>query len=233
MEAAARLVASAGGRLDVMHGEAPLLPRRTGPGEVHFVGGAAGPLGGDRFRIDVIVGPDAFLVVRSVAATIALPGRTGALSQLEIHATVASGGRLDWRPEPLIAVRGCRHETLSTVDLAANAMLVWRDELVCGRYGEPSGVARLWTSVSRAGKPLYINDLTVGPGTGAEGPAILGGARVYGSQLCVPGTTAPKPTAVTAVLELDGPGTAATALGDDLFAVRRALAAPLAYARRT
>jgi len=134
MRASARIVATAGGvgsdavrgtRLTVLRGEAPLLPRRTGPAssggpaEVHLVGGAAGPIGGDRLRLDVLVEAGAELTVRSVAATLALPGRDGALSRLEVHARVEAGGRLTWLPEPLIAAARCRHETLSTVELAA------------------------------------------------------------------------------------------------------------------
>ena len=49
------------------------MPRQTGPGLVHLVGGAAGPLGGDDLRLDIEVGPDAVLCVLTVAASVALP----------------------------------------------------------------------------------------------------------------------------------------------------------------
>ncbi len=173
MKAAARIVASAGERLDVLYGEPPLLPRRTGPNEVHFVGGAAGPLGGDRLRIDVCVRAGASLVVRSVAATIAYPGRDGAQSQLDVHATVEAGGRLEWLPEPLIATGRCHHRTTSTVDLAADACLVWRDELVCGRYGEGPGDVCLLTAVHVENRPLYVHELAVGP----SAPGMVGRGR--------------------------------------------------------
>jgi urease accessory protein len=39
--------------------------RETGPGVVHLVGTAAGPLGGDDVEIDVRVGPGARLAVRT------------------------------------------------------------------------------------------------------------------------------------------------------------------------
>ena len=86
MRATARIVAVADGRggtrLAVLQGEVPLLPRRTGsagpgPVTVHLVGGAAGPLGGDDLHLAVRVGPGARLRLRSVAATVALPGRGG------------------------------------------------------------------------------------------------------------------------------------------------------------
>src|SRR6185312_8156373 len=80
----------------------------------------------------------------------------------------------------------CRHATVSTVDLAADAALVWREELICGRYDEQPGDVRLLTSVRREGRPLYAGDLAVGPSAPAwSGPAVLGGARAYGSVLYV------------------------------------------------
>jgi urease accessory protein len=241
MRATARVVAScdAAGqtRLTVLRGEAPLLPRQTGVNEVHFVGGAAGPLGGDHLRIEVEVGAGATLRLGSVAATLALPGRDGALSRLEVHATVATAGRLVWLPEPLIAAYRCRHETLSTVELADSASLVWREELVCGRHAEESGDARLATVVSCAGRPLYHNELSVGPSApGWSGPAVLGTARVYASLLLVDqGRHADDEhrssarlsliNGVGAVMRLAGGGVVVSAMGGDLPAVRRALQA--------
>jgi len=83
MRATARITAVADGgrtRLVTLRSEPPILVRRTGPRhadgevEVHLVGGAAGPLGGDRLRVEVTVGPGARLCVRTVAASLALPG---------------------------------------------------------------------------------------------------------------------------------------------------------------
>ncbi len=230
MRASARIVASAfgagGTRLTVLHGEAPLLPRQTGPAEVHLVGGAAGPLGGDRLRLDVLVEAGAELTVRSVAATLALPGRDGALSRLEVNATVEAGGRLTWLPEPLIAAARCRHETMSTVDLAADAALIWREELVCGRHGEPPGDARLHTAVRLDARPVYVSELAVGPSaTGWNSPAVLGSARVHGSLLRVPAEAelAGGDDYESAIMALAGPGIIVIALGEDLPDVRRHL----------
>ncbi|GIG92507.1 urease accessory protein UreD [Plantactinospora endophytica] len=199
MRALARIVAEAdpvrGTRLTVLRGEPPLLPRRTGPVgppdperevELHLVGGAAGPLGGDRLRIEIEVGPGARLCVRSVAAALALPGRDGAESRLTVLARVASGGRLRWLPEPLIGAAGCTHRTVCVVELAEGAALCWREELVCGRYAEPVGDVRLEMTARYGGRTLLRSDLAVGPGAaGWSGPAILGGARAAGSVLVV------------------------------------------------
>ncbi|MET7396752.1 urease accessory protein UreD [Dactylosporangium sp. NPDC005572] len=208
MRAAARVVAEKGGRLTVLKGEPPLLPRRTGSNEVHFVGGAAGPLGGDELSIELEVGPGALLVVRTVAASIALPGRDGAWSRLSIHAAVA--GTLLWLPEPTIAAAHCRHHTESTVDLAGDAVLVWREEVVRGRHGERGGEVRLSTTVRRDGRPLHRGDVTL-----EDNPAVLQ-HRVYASLV----TTRTADHKVPEIMPLAAGGTLVTALGDDLATTR-------------
>jgi urease accessory protein len=197
MKALARIVAEADGRggtrLTELYGEAPLLPRRTGhggpgPAEVHLVGGAAGPLGGDELFLELHVGAGATLVVRSVAATMALPGP--GTSMTRVSATV--DGRLKWLPEPIIAVRGCDHLAESVVELGSQATLIWREELVCGRHREPSGDLQVRTTVRRSGRTISRQDLAVGPrAPGWAGPAVLGGARAAGSLLEVGGPREP------------------------------------------
>ena len=235
MLAAARLAAEADGhggtRLAVLRSEPPLVLRPTGPAEVHLVGGAAGPLGGDRLRIGLDVGPGASLTVRTVAASLALPGREGAESRLEVRATVATGGRLVWLPEPLIAAHRCRHITDVDVELAAGANLLWRDELVCGRHGEQPGDVKLATVLRLDGRELFRHELAVGPNApGWSGPAVLGDARAVGSRLMVeaawsqdgpPPAQSLGPTA--AVMPLPGPALYATALASDAQEVRRDL----------
>ncbi|HEU4423722.1 MAG TPA: urease accessory protein UreD [Pilimelia sp.] len=236
MRASARIRAVADGRggtrLSELRSEPPLVLRRTGPAEVHLVGGAAGPLGGDRLSLAVDVGPGATLCLRTVAASVALPGADGAESRVEIVATVAAGARLSWLPEPLIAAAGCRHVATSTVTVAEGGWLCWRDELVCGRYGEPPGDAAQETTLRLGGRTLYRHRLAVGPAAaGWAGPAVLGGARAAGSLLLVdPAWLATGPPAGTvsgdtaALLPLAGAAAVATATGVDLRALRRALA---------
>lgn len=246
MKAAARIVAESAGprgtRLAVLSGEAPLLPRRTGnwpatgPAEVHLVGGAAGPLGGDELRLDIEVGPGAHLILRTVAASIVLPGLSGDGSVSRIRATVAAGGRLEWLPEPVVAVRGCRHLASSIVDLAVGAELVWREELVCGRHQEDSGDLVQHTAVRLAGVPLFQQELAVGPGAPAwAGPAVLGGATAVGCLLVVdptwvpappPGQASPPtvgPGTHVARMPLAGPAVLTTAVAADAHLLRKAL----------
>ncbi|MFY1693473.1 urease accessory protein UreD [Plantactinospora sp. WMMB782] len=269
MRALARIVAEAhpvrGTRLTVLRGEPPLLLRRTGPAgpgreaEVHLVGGAAGPLGGDRLRIEIEVGAGARLCVRSVAASLALPAAAGGESRLTVLARVAEGGRLRWLPEPLIGAAGCDHRTSCVVELAEGAALCWREEVVCGRHAEPVGDVRLEITARYAGRTLLRTDLAVGPGAaGWSGPAVLGNARAAGSLLLVepawtgspppvpppddpavpagPGVRSPAggaapDSAATAVLPLaGGPAVLVSALGPQARAVRHRLDQAVAWA---
>lgn len=238
MHAGARLVAVSDGAgrtiLPELRSAVPLVLRRTGSGEteawVHLVGGAAGPLGGDRLRLEIEVGRGAVLHLRSVAAAVALPGRAGGVSTLDIVATVAAGGLLDVAPEPLVAAAGARHTTRVRIDLAEGAGLRWRDELVCGRYGEEPGQARTELRVRHAGRPLLAHSLAIGPSApGWDSPAVLGCARAAGTVIYA-GTEvahAPAPGADTdiAVAALAGPGVLITAVGRDALALGRLLTA--------
>jgi urease accessory protein len=225
VRAVARIVAERVGprtALRVLRGEAPLLPRRTGPREVHLVGGAAGPLGGDDLRLDIEVGPGAELWVRTVAASIALPGRDGAESRLSVRAEVGEGGFLAFLPEPIVAAARCRHHNESIVSLAAGARLLWREEAVLGRHGEPAGDLCLSSTMSRDRRPWYRTDVAVGPAH-PDGPAILGGARVLATVVTTTDLSDPPapmgPRAAT--MSLAGGGTVVTVIGDDLTAARR------------
>jgi urease accessory protein len=230
MEAYARISAEADGcggtRLARLRSEAPLVlrqtPSRTGTAVVYLVGGAAGPLGGDRLRLDIAVGPGAALCVRTVAASVALPARTGAPSRFEVAVTVSSGGALAWLPEPTVAAAGCHHVVAATVELDEGATLQWRDELICGRYGEPPGTATVSTSVRYAGRPLLHQSLSIGEGAdGWDGPAVLGGAKATGSLLTVGTAEAPCVLGPTAVrMNLAGPGSLISATAPDAHTLR-------------
>jgi urease accessory protein len=247
MRARARIVAEADGRggtrLAVLRGEAPLLLRRTGTGPgatVHLVGGAAGPLGGDDLRIDVEVGPGAHLDVRSVAASLALPGPPGAVSRMHVRATVAAGATLRWRPEPLIAAAGCDHDAVTEVHVAAGGAVLWRDDLVCGRHGEAPGDVRIITTIGYADRTLHRHELALGPAApGWSGAAVLGGGRAVGTLVVIDPawvTGGPPAPAVlgpdAALMPLAGPGLLATAVGTDTRRVRAALD-PLCEPRRS
>lgn len=222
MKASARIVARAQAdgttRLTTLAGEAPLLLRRTRGAEaparpspaarVHLVGGAAGPLGGDELRCAVDLGPGARVEVYSVAASIALPGPKGRESSLEIQASVSAGGELAWRPEPMIAARGARHRTVTRIELAEDARLLWRDALVLGRDGEDPGSVATRLRVTRGGRTLLDHEIALGPRhPGSLGPAVSGGHRAVGAVLVVdPDWSGGAPAGLLAAEPLDGSG---------------------------
>lgn len=241
MQAAARIHAMAGqqgrSRLATLRSAPPLTVRQTGPDRVHLVGTAAGPLGGDELALAVRVDAGAALTVRSTAATVVLPGRSGCPSHVRIEVVVGDGARLDWDAGALILTAGCSHEAVTRIRLGDGACLRWRDLVVLGRHGETPGRARLALHADAAGRPLLRHCLDVG-GPGWDGPAVLGGAPAVGSLLAVGGHPrtggapagdrggVPRATNAPgdgrAVLRLAGGGTQVCAVGP-AEAVRRAL----------
>jgi urease accessory protein len=238
MKASAALVAEPGDdgetRLPVLRSEAPLILRRT-PDAVYLVGGAAGPLGGDVLELRIDVRAGATLRLRAVAASVALPGRDGRESLLEVTATVGAGARLEYLPEPTVAAAGARHRTEMRVRLAGGAALTLRDEVILGRHGERGGSCRTRLHVDLAGQPLLRHELDVsGTGEASLGPAVLTGHRAAGSLLCVDPAWAARPAGQlpagygpgVAVMPLAGPAVLVTALAGDALTLRQRLAWP-------
>jgi urease accessory protein len=195
----------------------------AGPAEVHLVGGAAGPLGGDDLHIDIRVGPGAHLSVRTVAATVALPGP--GCSRSLVTATVAEDASLAWLPEPIVAARGCDHRAEARVELDGTARLHWREELVCGRHGESGGDLTLAMTIRRSGQPLFRHDLTVGPrAPWFSSPAVLGDARCVGTLVVVDATAfQPRVGEGFARMPLAGPGYVVTAVAPQAHLLRARL----------
>jgi urease accessory protein len=180
-------VLGAGGvtRLPVLSSQVPLVLRRT-PDAVYVVGGAAGPIGGDELALRISVGAEAFLRVRTAAASIALPGPDGLESVLRVTVDVGAGARLEYLPEPVVVSAGARHATIIRVALAEGASLLLRDELLLGRHGEAGGACRTELQVSYAGRPLLRQSLEVSGTDPADlGPAVLTGHRGVGTLLDV------------------------------------------------
>jgi urease accessory protein len=156
------------------------------PATMTLVAGTAGPLGGDRLRLEIKVGPGSMLVLSEVAATLLLPGPNDEESIMEIDIRVGANGTLVWLPEPVIAARGCRHRTDIRVRLEPGARLLLREELVLGRYGEQSGRLRQHVRVQLDGRPLLNQELAVGlDAPGWDGSSVTGGYHAFGSILVV------------------------------------------------
>lgn len=224
------VVETVGGRLRITRlcSQPPLTLRRTGTAEISIVGSAAAPLGGDRLALDVVVGAGTSIAIRSVAATLAYPGVSGDLSNLDVTVFVGPDASLDWSPQPTVAVAGCRHHASSTLVLAdESSRLRWCDVMVRGRWREPSGTMRQRIDVERAGRPLLRNEVAFGTDAAIDaasfaGYRIVAGAVVVGEASVRAGAGSGAGTA-WASHPLAADATAWTVLGDELAAVRSAL----------
>ena len=218
-----------------LRAEAPLLLRvaggqRTGtPLLVQLVGGAAGPLGGDVLRLDIGVAADAALMIRSVAASMAQPGRPGTSgSNSTIVAAVGANASLDWWPEPLVSVHGSTHEQSTTVVLADDtSTLRWVDEVVLGRHAEEGGRLTMRQRVTVADLPVLHHVVAFDPqraGIGAHGrERVVVTAIEVGRPSTSPGSIV-EPHLRGARCPLSPTATSWVVLADDLDRARKALA---------
>jgi urease accessory protein len=247
VRATAWITAETGGRLPRLRSQAPLVLRPTRdsvPGGcreagrrvsvVYLVSAAGGPVGGDLLDLRIEVGAGAALRLRTVAASVALPGADGGESVLAVRASVAPGGALEYLPEPMVVADGARHTTDIQVELAAGATLVLRDEIVLGRHGERGGACRTRLRVDYDGRPLLRHDVAVnGTDEVSLGPAVLAGHRAHGTMLRAgepPGDPAAPAQPDVAVMPLAGPGVLTSALAADSLALRRLLDAVAPHA---
>ncbi|MFC0039123.1 urease accessory protein UreD [Actinomadura rayongensis] len=209
-------------RLTRLRSDGPLAVRAT-PDAVYLVGAAASPLGGDDLKLDLTVGPGAVLAIRSSATTLALPG--AGESHMTVHASVGAAGRLDYAPEPTVAARGCRHRATAVVDLAADATLRWREELILGRHGEAPGRHMSRFDVTCNGRPLLRHELILDDPAVYNSAAVLAGARTVGSILLVDSNLRREPHTEDglAVLPLAEPAVLITATAPDSTLLRRRL----------
>lgn len=236
-----------GTQITRLRSDPPLVLRPTNPGElaplrrwnlqeiapawVSLVAGAAGPIGGDDLRLNIDVEQDAALVLRSVAATLVLPGPHAQPSRSEVTVRVAEQGTLVWLPGPVIAAQNCNHHAVTHVILEPGARLLVREEIVLGRHGEQPGRIRQRLRVCLGAHPLYDQEISVGPEAGGwDGPAVTGGRRALGSLLVVDPDWGgervhlpPLTVADTALLQLSGPAILVSALANDGLVLRQRL----------
>jgi len=133
--------------------------RETGPGVVHLVGTAAGPLGGDEVTIRVQVGAGARLAVRSAGATIVQPGRPSPDSRLTLHLDVADEAELDVGCEPTVICHGAGHESAAVIELTGSGQVRLLEQVLLGRSGEPGGSWVGRTRLTRDGVPQLRHTL--------------------------------------------------------------------------
>lgn len=157
--------------------EVPLLVRVIDSGPtlaLALVNGAAGPLGGDRYRFRLEVGAGAHVTVCSVAAAMAQPGPRGLASELVVELVVGEQATLDWAPQPTVSVVGSDHRVVVRLTAAGSSRVVMREGVSLGRTGEPSGRFALRERVIIDEVAVLDHETVLAPGAlmgpGAHGP---------------------------------------------------------------
>jgi urease accessory protein len=176
------LIVAAPDRLPRIECRGGLTARSTLADTVHLVSAAATPLGGDNVAIRVIVEAGARLRLRSVAATVALPGPRTATSHSVVTLDVA--GHLDLDLEPTIVAAQARHHSAVRAAIEEAGALRLRERVQIGRTGEGQG---FWSGSMHAdvkGRPLLRHRIELGPGAVTED--LLGAPRAVVSELCYP-----------------------------------------------
>lgn len=215
-------------RPTIASGEEPFL-RGAEAARVRMSASAAGPIGGDTYLLDIHVGAGSTLMLKDVSATLVLPGPHGELSRWVTRVRVEEGATFLWMPEPVIAAHGCRHEHVIQAELAGDARLLFREELVLGRHAEDPGTLSTTLDVRRDGAPAVVQRIALGPeAVGSRSQAVLGAHRAVGNVVVVepkgaPGPESATPEAGCAVMRQDEATVQITALGTDAPELRRRL----------
>lgn len=220
-----------GGRtvLPVLRASGALAARLTGPGTVHLVGTAAGPLGGDTVDLHVRVEAGARLTLRSVAASVVLPAAAAGPSTTTVALDVA--GDLDLALEPTVVTARAEHVALLLARLDPGAGLRLTEQVLLGRAAEGPG---RWTGtvrVERAGLPLLHSTQDLGPGGAGWAPPFT--PRAYVSELVLDGSGTAAAAGTDAVLLPLPGGRTGTAWAEHLDTARAALDALTAPGARS
>lgn len=183
--------------------------RVTARDTVHLVSSVATPLGGDSIHIRLVVEAGARLVLRTVAATLALPGA----ATPESHATwtLEVAGELDLDPQPTIVAATSRHFAATQLSLTDGGELRFVERVQIGRTGEHQG---FWSGSLNAdvdGRTLLRHRVELGIGSVSDDE--IAAPRASISEFHYPRTTV-ESKGVT--LALAGGGCLTTWQGDRL-----------------
>lgn len=166
--------------------EAPLCakfspPSSSAPNTLWIIGGAAGLLEGDDLTVDVVLGRDQRLVVRSIASQVAHPSPNRLPATFTVNAVIGSGASLTWAPEPVILSAGSMYRAVARAAVAEGGALDWREELVFGRSGETIDEIDVETRllIDHGCQPALRDGLKSTPGW--RSAAVIGRARYVGT----------------------------------------------------
>lgn len=160
--------------------EPPITLRDTADG-LMLVNSAGGPLRGDAIALSIAVDPGATLTCGSIAATVAQDSPYGDVpSRFDVHAVIAPGATLSWRPQPTVVAAGADHVMTFSAQLSGSARLFAAEVVVLGRHAEAPGRVRSRWDVRVDGVAVMVQELDLGEGApqGWAGPAVTAGATV-------------------------------------------------------
>lgn len=161
-----------------------------------MVNGAAGPLGGDRLRFRLEVGPGAHVSVCSVAAAMAQPGPRGEPSELEVDLLVGHESILDWHPQPTVSVVGSDHRLVVRLSATSTSTVTMREGVSLGRTAELPGRFALRERVTIDGLAVLDHETVFAPGA-LMGPGAQGSGRALTTEVVI-GAVLPDPAAEVA-----------------------------------
>ena len=156
---------------------------------------SGGMAGGDRFELDLAVGPGARLVLTSAAAE-KVYRTLGPETTVTVKLAVAAGGELAWLPQETILFDRARLRRSIEVDLAGDARLLLAEAMVFGRSGMGETIAEgLWLDrwrVRRDGRLLHAETARINGPVAAKlaQSAVAKGGVAVATVLLVPGEDA-------------------------------------------
>lgn len=173
---------------------------------------AGGLTGGDRFDIDVGMGPGARATVTTAAAEKIYRSLHGDPAHMRVEARLEAGSTLLWLPQPTILFDRAVLERRTTIDVASSARLLAAEVLIFGRtaMGEDvvtGGVTDHWR-VRHGGKLIYADTLRLSGAVAAqlERRATFAGSRATATVLYVADDAAARLEPVREILAAASPG---------------------------
>lgn len=134
----------------------------AGPAYLTQVSTAAGPLAGDRLRLQVEVAKNAGAVLRSTGATVVQPGPGEQPSSSLVSLRAGANSVVDYQPQASVVVADALHEQVLEVDYQ-DASVLTKETVVLGRHRQPPGSCVLRTHVRRRGQTVLSTSVGLGP----------------------------------------------------------------------
>ena len=156
----------------------------AGESLVHLNNISGGVLGGDCLELCLEVGAGVAAQVTTTSATRVYrprPDAVDAVCDTRIH--VASGGLLEYLPDPLIPFRGARLEQRTRIVLEDGAALFWWETLAPGRAAAGElfeyDCLRVATDIRACEQPILADRIRIEPGKNAPESAARFGPYRY------------------------------------------------------